>query len=223
MAIIREGENIRIEPRDDLLRKMPTLQRVDEALRDLHGILAVATELTEKLGDHGKAGIFRAMCAVMDFLETQGIPRATMYPFFVVAHAIVDADRGVLTKAFAPASIKGRPPVPMLEAAHRAQTAVIVECCIRQKKIDGAKAYKKEGLRDAKSILRKCGWGDRSEAELAQTREDVTGRPSGDPIRDEFERMLESSFVASNPQGYAKVLAAHGFINPPPAGPDDYR
>lgn len=222
MTIVRnpDGTVKDIDPRPDLLRLADVTADTSTALNHLQAQMAVATELAEDLGDNGRSGIFRAMSALLDFCSGQGIPRAALYPLQLVAGAIVDADRGVATPAFCADSRGGRPPIPTYEITHRAHRAVIVECCIQQKRLDGVRAFKREGAEEAVRLLRQAGWQSTlSSSQLIQLREEVTARPAGDPIRDEFDRMMESDSARVAPIVYAKVLLGHGWVNRPPAGP----
>lgn len=208
-----------VEPRDDLLRRAEISEN-PMSLEELHFRLAVATELAESLPDAGRQGIFRAVIDVTNYLSGLGIPRATLHPLDLVAHALVDADRGSETAAFAPAKIPGRPPIKTIEYEPRALTAVVVECCIRQKKLDGAKAFRAEGAALAKTLLKQAAWApDLNVAELLRLREEVTSRQIDDPMRHWFESMIDSPLLQDRPQEYAKQLTEHGWVNRMPTGP----
>jgi hypothetical protein len=97
---------------------------------------------------------------------------------------------------------------------------VIVECCIRQKRLEGVKAHKVGGAEAAARLLRANGWHlTLSRDQLAQLREEVTARPIGDPIRDHYDEMMDTQLTTTAPMEYARLLAAHGLVNKPPAGP----
>lgn len=220
MPISRKSDgSIEVSPREELLRLCETTDDPATALNILQGQLAVATELAEGLGDHGRAGIFRAMVALLDYCSGQGIPRATLYPLQLVAGAIFDADKGVATPAFRPDRKPGRPTIPTFEITSRAHSAVVVECCIRHQRKEKVRACKVEGAKLARNLLRRASWNpDLGADQLAQLREEVSARPVGDPIRDEFDRMMDSEFVTAEPLAYAKSLIGHGWVNKPPAG-----
>lgn len=214
------GSIVEVVPREDLLRLCAQTKEPAAALDTLQAQLAVATELAEDFGDHGRAGIFRAMGALLDYCSSQGIPRAALYPLQLVAGAIVDADRGVSTPAFRPDAKVGRPPIPTFEITSRAHSAVVVECCVRHQRQQRVRAFKVEGARLARQLLRQASWNlDLEASQLTQLREEVTARPVGDPIRDEYERMMDSDITGSAPLAYAKTLIAHGWVNKTPAGP----
>jgi hypothetical protein len=193
-----------------------------QALDTLQHNLAVATELAESLGDGGREGIFKAMVSITEYLSGQGVPRATLYPFELVAQAIVDADHGISTPAFKPDTSPGRPAISWTEYHPRAQRAVVVECCIRQKQQDGIKAFRSEGAKQAALLLRQAKWDEEPTGQkLLQLREEVTARPVGDPMRDAYEEMMSSDIAKQHPLAWAKTLLSHGWVNRVPKGPTD--
>lgn len=206
------------DPRPDLLRLGEVTADPQSALRKLHGQLATATEMVESFGDRGREGIFRAMVALLDYCSNQGIPRAALYPLQLVAGAVVDADRGVSTPAFEPDRGPGRPPVPTYEFAPRIYSAVVVECCTRQQRAEGVRAFKVEGAKAAERLLRKASWDMRLDAsQLAQLREEISAKPKSDPMRAHYELMLDSEAMRVAPLEYAKLLVTHGWVNDRPA------
>lgn len=222
MPLLRnpDGSVGEVLPRGELLRLLEPSERLDEAFNALRAQMAVATELTEELGDHGRSGIFRAMVALLEFCSSQGIPTASLYPLRLIVGAIVDADSGVTTPAFRPDTVPGRPRIPTYEVSDRAYRCVVVECCIQDRRLAGVRAYKVEGANLAARLIRQKGWdADPSSAQLLRLREEVTSRPKADPIRGEFERMMDSDIARTSPLAYGKSLLEHGWVNKPPAGP----
>lgn len=213
------GGGVTVRPRPDLLRRQPRTKPRMQSLDDLHQSLAACTELAENLGDGGRKGMYEAAIAVMDYLAGQGIPRATLYPFQLVCSALVDAQRGVGTPAFEPTKTGGRPPIASTEFLPRAHRVVVVECCILQKKQDGAKAYKVEGAELAAELLRRAGWKpDHTGTQLLHLREEVTARAPDDPIRQNYEFFMDSPLARARPLDWAQMLLTHGFVNRPPQG-----
>jgi hypothetical protein len=218
MSVERNADGTcRVVPRPDLLRRGTPEAPIEAAIEQLHAQLAVATELTENLGDGGREGIYKAIIQLVEFLAGQGIPRAALYPLQIVAGALVDADRGVSTAAFKPQKPSARPPLSVVEFQPRALRAVIAECCIRQKQVEGAKAYRMQGAELAASLLRNAGWTPSTSAkQLLQLREEITSRERGDPMRSTYEEMLDSPVARARPLAWAKLLADHGWVNQRP-------
>ena len=92
--------------------------QLEPALAELHAKLAIATVFYERREDR-RHSVFGALAEVMNFLESQGIPRATMTPLAALSAALVDADRGITSPLFKADTKVGAPPSPFCRATSR--------------------------------------------------------------------------------------------------------
>ena len=212
-----DTNNVRIQPREMLLDRLPpTVGRIT-AFDQLHEHLAVATELFQHHGDEGRNGVYRSMEYLIEYLTARGIPYATLQPLTAVMAAIVDAERGTESPIFKPTrNVKGgAPPKAVLRIEFEGKLATIVECCVRHCKSKGKRPYLKPGTQRAALLINKSAWPERVTArELQKLLERVKEQDRFSPDRMVYETSMSTEAARSNPLEYAKTLLSHEWVNP---------
>jgi|GEM_PF-3267743 len=211
-----DTNNVRIQPREMLLDRLPpTVGRIT-AFDQLHEHLAVATELFQHHGDEGRNGVYRSMEYLIEYLTARGIPYATLQPLTAVMAAIVDAERGTESPIFKPTrNVKGgAPPKAVLRIEFEGKLATIVECCVRHCKSKGKRPYLKPGTQRAALLINKSAWPERVTArELQKLLERVKEQDRFSPDRMVYETSMSTEAARSNPLEYAKTLLSHEWVN----------
>ena len=212
-----DTNNVRIQPREMLLDRLPpTVGRIT-AFDQLHEHLAVATELFQHHGDEGRTGVYRSMGYLFEYLKARGIPPATLQPLTVVMAAILDAERGTESPIFKPTrNVKGgAPPKAVLRIEFEGKLATIVECCVRHCKSEGKRPYLKPGTQHAALLIKKSAWPESLTARgLQKLLERVKEQDRFSPDRMVYETSMSTEAARSNPLEYAKRLLSHEWVNP---------
>lgn len=212
-----ETNNVRIQPRDALLDRLPPTAGRITAFDQLHEHLAVATELFQHHGDEGRIGVYRAMGYLIEYLTARGIPHATLQPLTAVMAAIVDAERGTESPIFKPTrNVKGgAPPKAVLRIEFEGKLATIVECCVLHCKSEGKRSYLMRGTQRAALLINESAWPERVTArELQKLLERVKEQDRISPDRMVYEISMSTEAARSNPLKYARSLLSHEWVNP---------
>lgn len=207
-------------PRERLLERLPATIEPTEALRELHEKLAVATELYEHHGDSGRAGVNRAINDVVEYLSSQGIPRAALAPLTAVTGAIVDADRGTSSAIFKPdrTAKSGKPPASVERLHYEGHLAAVTECCVWYCKAQGMRPFVEPACRLAARMIGNSRWPGRYTAkELREIRERVQQSDALSPDRLALDNLLDSEVARRSPMLWANGILKHEWVIVPPA------
>lgn len=204
-----------ITPREGLLRRLdPTAGRL-AAFEKVQRELAECTELFENHDDNGRAGVFRAMIAVVEYFTSRGIPNATLAPLSAVASAIADADDGILSPIFtpdmrAPGGKKGQD-----RLAFEGLLAVVAECCVLHCKAQGMRPFLKPATELAAKLVNRSPLGIKvTAAEMREIRERIAADDAASPRRIAFEIQMASPAARKMPWEFARMLVQHDWVRP---------
>lgn len=206
--------NLLVNPRRKLLELAePSTGRL-AAFEQLRQELAVAAELYECIDDNRRAGMEKALLAVMMFAERRGIPMAATHPLRAIMAAITDAENGVATPAFTPARKQkgGRPPKSVLTLSFEGALATVAELCIRHCRNEGKRPYVDQGLALAVTLINRSATGVKvSKVELREMRERIRAKRDGDD-KMQFEIQTSSFAAKQYPLDYAMMLINHDWL-----------
>lgn len=209
-----ETGNIVIHPRPKLVELLESKSGRLEAFEKLRQDLAIAAELYECVDDNRRAGMERALLAVLLFAESRGIPSASTHPLRAILAALVDAENGVATPAFTPLRVKtgGRPKKSVLTLSFEGAMATVAELCIEQCRKDGKRPYVDEGLAIAVRLINQSRTGAKiTKTALRELRERVRAKNDGDD-RLQFDIQSNSFMARQAPLEYAKMLINHDWL-----------
>lgn len=209
---------IHVRPREGLLRRVPCTESRNKAFDQLHERLAIATEFFLHHGDGGRYGVFRAMGDIMEFLTSRGLPHATLEPIQAVMAAIVDADNGVSSPIFQPlrSTKGGTPPKPVMQLDFEGKLAIVMECCVRQCRMEGKRPFIAPAAQLAAKLIQQSGWPvEISPRQLVELRERIQQTSKDSADRRAVEESLSSHVAQAMPLEWAKCLLSHDWVNPP--------
>lgn len=221
-SYVRNSETgeVRILPREKLLQRLPATAAAAEALEEIQGKLAIATEFFDHHGDGGSLGVYRAILDVVDYFVSQGIPRATLAPLAQVAAAIVDAGRGAESPIFRPERLpkNGAPPTTISQLEFEGHLATITECCVRHCKAQGMRPYLGPACDMAATLVNKSKWPVKvTDIQMQNLRERASQAKSGSMYRLQMDIAMKSEVAQTRPLEWAKLLLTHDWVGPPPA------
>ena len=211
--------SVPIQPREKLLQRLPAATDLVEALDDVHGTLAIATELYEHHGDGGCEGVYRAMVGIINHFMGQGFPSAVLEPIRAVMAAIIDADDGTESAIFKPdrAATGGKPRKAIELMARDGHIAAVMECCCLHLKSEGTRAFLDPASRMAAQLVSRSRWPvSLTATEVREIRDRVKSSARLSPDRVTFDGSMTSATAQSSPLAWAKLLLAHDWVIMPP-------
>ena len=207
-----ETGNITVKPRPKLLElHEPSLGRL-AAFEKLRQDLALAAELYECVDDDRRAGMEKALLAVLTFTASRGIPSGATHPLMAILAALTGAENGVATAAFTPIRTGGRPRKSSLTLSFEGALATVAELCIQQCRIDGKRPYVDEGLSIAVKLINQSRTGAKlTKTQLREMRERIRIKQGGDD-RMQYDIQTDSFMARHYPFEYAKMLINHDWL-----------
>jgi len=208
---------VQIAPTNKLLRRYPRTVPRSVALDTIQAKLAAATMLYRHHRDGGRQGVFRAIADVMNYFESQGIPRATMEPLQAVSAALVNADRGVESPIFrADRTSGGAPGASAATLEFEGKLAVVAECCVRHCKAEGHRPYLQPGLELAARLVNQSALQTTvTVTQLKTWRARMGERASKSLDRRTYDSLISSEEAKRQPLAYAKTLVSHDWVAAP--------
>ena len=210
------GEKLEINPRAELLERRAPRTSPAEALELLHEKLAIDTVVYESHGDGGRAGAWRALTDVIDYLRDQGLPLASLLPLSGMATAMADGERRVSSPLFAVERSPGKPPKPIAETIVDQFLAVVMECCARHyRDAKGVSSFLGPASRHAANIINASANCPRITAKrLLELRETISEKPTKDIGRETFDLLMREASKSPS-----SLQWAEGFVRAkwPPA------
>lgn len=209
-----ETDKLTITPRPLFLRLDGSRRGRVAAFDDARQKLAVAAELYDCLDDDRRAGIYRALLAVMEYFSERGIPRATLHPIYAAAAALIDAERGIETPAFKPIRPRhgGRPEKSILRLNFEGTLAAVAELCIRHCQQQGMRPYVEPGIDLAVKLINRSPTASKTnKTELRELRERIRSTSGGED-RAQFDIQTSLPMTKIVPLEVAKMLINHEWM-----------
>lgn len=206
--------NIVVHTRPKFLELLEPASSRLAAFEKLRQDLAMAAELYECVDDNRRAGMEKALLAVLTFTASRGIPSGATHPLMAIMAALTDAENGTATPAFTPIRLKkgGRPPKSVLTLNFEGTLATVAELCVRQCRIDGKRPVVDEGLSIAVKLINQSRTGATvTKTELREIRERVQAKKAGDD-RMQYDIQLNSFMAKHYPLEYAKMMINHDWM-----------
>ena len=165
----------------------------------------------------GRAGVYDATIALIDYLKNQGIPYAALEPIIAVQTAIVDADRGTASPIFVPSRKRkgGKPPVSDMQRAFEGKMAIVMECCVLHFRAAGHRPYIEPAAQLAKKMINEAAWQVEVTAhDLIELRKRIAQASVDSMDRVFVDKAFKSGLIKEHPLEVARFLLSYGGVNP---------